>query len=220
MSEVEWFGAVAVAVAVGWVGYMVRHPGQMAHVGESAAARAAVKSNTRAVEELSLGEFSRSGVKDIPEAPVLKVPASTTDALKGRVNLFYSYFDRAKGRIVDDLVAASKPVTRKAAEEIVVKDVVSAAEGATGPKVKFEVLTGKLKIDGSATISGVQFAAGDINLYKVATGVGIAIMACEEIAEGEFKRCLERSVAKAKRYIEEQVAEQYGEGRLKSSKGN
>ncbi len=109
-----------------------------------------------------------------------------------------NFFSRVEPTMIDDL-AARRPLQLDDAISAVRRNLQSAAQQAEkepAAKVSFEVLTGKLKIDASKTIAGVKVSGGEINLYTTSMTVGTAAVACNAVADKEFKSCVADATTK------------------------
>lgn len=67
--------------------------------------------------------------------------------------------------------------------------------------VKFEVLTGKLTVSSSFKKGGVEVSGGEVNLYKVATVLTAAVIACRKIADPDAKACVDTAFDSVKSHI-------------------
>jgi hypothetical protein len=64
--------------------------------------------------------------------------------------------------------------------------------------ITFEILSGKLSVDSSLSLGGLELKAGDINLYKVPGIVGAASLAyyCNSVDLSKYKKCIAEAMAK------------------------
>lgn len=105
----------------------------------------------------------------------------------------------AQPGIVEGIQKLEQPVSEQKVDEIVQAELLKTKSAK--PYVKFDVLSGKLSIDGSIDKSWGSLAFGDVNLYKVTTTISGAIAVCYELgrntADATLKAMIERCVANA-----------------------
>jgi hypothetical protein len=121
-----------------------------------------------------------------------------------------NFFSRVEPKIVGDLASLHRPLKFDYARSIAYNDLKSAAQRAEkepAAKVSFEVLSGKIKIDASQTIAGVKVSGGEINVYKTSMAIGAAVIACNAVADSQFKDCIADAAKKAlKKSLEKETA--------------
>ncbi len=111
-----------------------------------------------------------------------------------------SYFSIAEPKLANDLAALKPPLSKAIVERIVRADMETVAQDAVkkpGSKTTFEVLTGKLKIEASRTIGGINVTGGELNVYGVAGTITGSVMTCNALADASFKNCVDAAVKTA-----------------------
>jgi hypothetical protein len=92
-------------------------------------------------------------------------------------------------------------VTAPQVDELIRRELMSKLKPiletrAVEPKVKFEVLSGKLTVEASQTIFGIEFAGGSLNLWKVGGTLTAAVMACVGLEKSNFSDCTKEALTK------------------------
>jgi hypothetical protein len=108
-----------------------------------------------------------------------------------------SYFYAAEPRIANELSGLTPPLTKMLVEDIVKKTLAAIAEDAaknSDAKAAFDVLSGKLTVGYATTIGGVKITAREFDVYKVATRVTVGVLACNALANANFKNCIDAAV--------------------------
>lgn len=111
-----------------------------------------------------------------------------------------SYFSNAQPKLSYDLASLKPPLSKATVEKIVEQDLKDTAENAAknpNSKATFEVLSGKLKIESSTTISGLKIAGGEVNVYAVAGTITGGVMACNALTDASFKTCVDAAIKTA-----------------------
>jgi hypothetical protein len=109
-------------------------------------------------------------------------------------------FVEAQPGIVEGIQKLEQPISEQAIIDTVKAELLKTKE--TQPYVKFEVLSGKLSINGSIDREWGALSFGDVNLYNVTATVGGTIAACYELrdknaTEVTVKTVIEDCVANA-----------------------
>jgi hypothetical protein len=90
-------------------------------------------------------------------------------------------FRSTESKIISDLESHEGPFTKDSIEAIFKTEVDKAFANASGlpeSKIKFEALTGNLKIDYHYNIGGIKLTGGAVNVYKISAALGGATYIC------------------------------------------
>jgi len=142
---------------------------------------------------LTNGQLSPSRPLVVP-APLVQAYQNVTPPAAA------NFFSRVEPKMVNDLASLRRPLKFDYARSVAYNDLRSAAQQAEkepAAKVSFEVLSGKIKIDASQTIAGVRISGGEINVYKTSMAIGAAVIACNAVADSQFKDCIADAAKKA-----------------------
>jgi hypothetical protein len=162
----------------------VEIPG-VASRGFADAADTAVGSAGRHVEGLNYGTarlgndggdyplsgFARGSDYVVPPAPrtLIVLPPPHNIQLSVKV---HSLYDQAEPDIISDINDSHRVLTESQINSLINRELVNTINADTkksGSNISFEILTGKLKIQKSTTLSGIDISAGEVNVYKVST---------------------------------------------------
>lgn len=108
----------------------------------------------------------------------------------------HDLFDQAEPHIFAEISHAHGTLTESQVNSIINRELVKTIttnSSKPNSNISFEVATGKLKVQRSATVLGVDFTIGEVNVYKVSAIVAGSVYGCQKLAGSQFHNCVSRA---------------------------
>jgi hypothetical protein len=108
----------------------------------------------------------------------------------------HTLYDRAEPQIITDINHAHGSLTQSQVDSIINRELVKTItidSSKPNSNISFEVATGKLKVQRSATMLGVDFTVGEVNVYKISAIVAGSVYGCQKLTGSQFHNCVNRA---------------------------